>query len=141
MRIILAVAAVLGLATAGCTKDEKADGEIERHAISAANQWLEIVDTGRYAESWDTACTYFRGAVPKDQWVPQIRAVREPLGAVLRREVSSTKHTTELPGAPDGDYVVIQYHTSFEHKARAIETVTPMRDEDGVFRVSGYYVR
>ena len=29
-----------------------------------------------------------------------------------------------LPGAPDGEYVVIQFETAFQNKARAVETVT-----------------
>jgi len=45
------------------------------------------------------------------------------------------------PGAPDGEYVVIQYDSSFENKTEAVETVTPMLDPDGVWRVSGYYIR
>ena len=66
---------------------------------------------------------------------------RGPLGPVLSREVASAEYTTKLPGAPDGEYVVIQYRTKFQNKADAIETVTPMRDQDGIFRVSGYYIR
>jgi hypothetical protein len=46
-----------------------------------------------------------------------------------------------LPGAPDGEYVVIHFHTVFANKADAIETVTPMRGRDGRWRVSGYFVR
>jgi hypothetical protein len=79
--------------------------------------------------------------VPKDQWFRQIAGVRGPLGPVLSREVASAEYSTKLPGAPDGEYVVIQYRTSFENKANAVETVTPMRDPDGVYRVSGYYIR
>jgi hypothetical protein len=45
------------------------------------------------------------------------------------------------PGGPDGTYVVIRFETVFEKKSAAVETVTPMRDPDGVFRVSGYYIR
>jgi hypothetical protein len=48
---------------------------------------------------------------------------------------------TTMPGAPDGEYVVIQYQTTFEHKNSAVETVTPMLDNDGQWRVSGYYIR
>jgi hypothetical protein len=48
---------------------------------------------------------------------------------------------TELPGAPDGEYVVFQFDTQFEHKRAAVETVTPMRDPDGSWRVSGYFIR
>jgi hypothetical protein len=36
---------------------------------------------------------------------------------------------------------VIQFETSFANKQRAVETVTPMLDTDGAWRVSGYYVR
>ncbi|MGH7422575.1 MAG: DUF4019 domain-containing protein [Candidatus Methylomirabilales bacterium] len=46
-----------------------------------------------------------------------------------------------MPGAPDGHYVVIQYETSFEKKASAFETITPMREKDGKWRVAGYYIR
>jgi hypothetical protein len=46
-----------------------------------------------------------------------------------------------LPGAPDGQYVVIQFETSFENKHNAVETVTPMLEPNGQWRVSGYYIR
>ncbi len=48
---------------------------------------------------------------------------------------------TSLPGAPDGEYVVIQIQTSFENKKSAVETITPMLDKDGRWRVSGYQIR
>jgi hypothetical protein len=37
--------------------------------------------------------------------------------------------------------VVLQYQTSFANKKDAVETVTPMRDKDGQWRVSGYYIK
>ena len=46
-----------------------------------------------------------------------------------------------LPGAPDGECVVIQYDSSFEHKQSAIEAVTPMIDKDGQWKVSGYFIK
>jgi Protein of unknown function (DUF4019) len=55
--------------------------------------------------------------------------------------LKSREYTEKLPGAPDGKYVVIQYDTVFEKKASAIETVTPMAEADGKWRVSGYYIR
>jgi len=48
---------------------------------------------------------------------------------------------TSMPGAPDGEYVVIQFESSFANKESAVETVTPMKGEDGVWRVSGYYIK
>ena len=70
-----------------------------------------------------------------------MQAVRTPLGSLISRQVKTQTYKTELPGAPDGEYVVIQFDTSFENKRSAIETVTPMRDKDGAWRVSGYFIR
>ena len=57
------------------------------------------------------------------------------------RELQSKQYTTSLPGAPDGQYVVVQYKTSFANRKSATETVTPMFDKDKKWRVSGYYIK
>ena len=100
-----------------------------------------MVDGGEYAHSWDEAAEYFKGAITREQWGQSLQGVRKPLGKVISREVKSKTYTTSLPGAPDGEYVVIQFETSFEHKKSAVETVTPMIDTDGKWRVSGYYIK
>ncbi len=110
-------------------------------ASEAADRWLLLVDEGRYPESWKEASAYFQGAVSEALWTQTMSGQRKPLGKVLSRKRVSAVFYTSLPGAPDGEYVVIQYETSFEHKQSAVETVTPMREPDGSWRVSGYYVR
>jgi predicted SnoaL-like aldol condensation-catalyzing enzyme len=60
---------------------------------------------------------------------------------LISRKVKSATYTTSLPGAPDGQYVVIQFNTSFENKKSRVETVTPRMDSDGKWRVSGYYIK
>jgi hypothetical protein len=143
MRNIVIAVSVLGLVALGCSKKNQsgAAGAATDEAVTASNTWLAIVDADRYGDSWEQACAYFKNVVPKDQWESQVAGVRGPLGPVLSREVVSADFTTKLPGAPDGEYVVIQYRTKFQNKSAATETVTPMRDKDGVFRVSGYYIR
>ena len=59
----------------------------------------------------------------------------------LRMGLTANVYKTSVPGAPDGEYVVIQFQTIFEHKASAIETVTPSKEKDGAWRVSGYYIK
>jgi hypothetical protein len=113
----------------------------EQEAATSADAWLALVDAEKYGESWDQAASFFRGAVPREQWKQQVGGVRKPLGNVVSRKLKSKRYATTLPGAPDGKYVVIQYDTVFENKATAIETVTPMEDTDGKWRVSGYYIR
>ncbi len=113
----------------------------ESAAVDAANKWLALIDNGQYAESWSEAADYFKNALDKKQWEQTLTSVRDPLGKTVSRKVKSTKYMTEAPGAPDGEYVVIQYNTSFENKKNSVETVTPMLDKDGIWRVSGYYIK
>jgi len=100
-----------------------------------------MVDSGNYGQSWREAAGYFRNAVTEEQWVESLKAVRDPLGKLILREVKRTIYATSLPGTPDGEYVVIQFKTSFENKKSTIETVTPMFEKDGSWRVSGYYIK
>ncbi len=66
---------------------------------------------------------------------------RKPLGTLLERKFSGAEFRTALPGAPDGKYVVITYRSSFQNKRITVETVTPMQEADGKWRVSGYYIQ
>jgi Protein of unknown function (DUF4019) len=132
--VLLALAAPLGLLA------QPAD-TAEAQAVAAAEAWLATVDAGDYGKSWDDAAKLFRGAVTKEAWEQAAAGVRTPLGAATSRKLKSKQAATSLPGAPDGHYVVIQFETVFEHKREAVETVTPMLDDDGVWRVSGYFVR
>jgi hypothetical protein len=99
------------------------------------------VDEGKYVESWNEAAELFKNAVKQEQWEQAIQAVRTPLGKLVSRKLKSTSYQTSLPGAPDGQYLVVVFETSFENKKSAIETVTPMMDKDGKWRVSGYYIK
>jgi hypothetical protein len=118
-----------------------ADQSKEKAAVHTAKAWLKLVDEGKYSESWDEAAQYFKNAVPREQWRNSLESFRNPLGGVLSRNLKSANYTKTLPGAPDGEYVVIQYETSFKNKQHATETITPMLDKDGKWRVSGYYIK
>jgi hypothetical protein len=113
----------------------------ETAALRAAQAWLAVVDSGKYDESWDAAAGYFKTAVAKTQWRQAMAGARRPLGKVLSRKLRGKTIATELPGAPDGHYVVIQFTTTFANKRAAVETVTPMLENDGGWRVAGYFIK
>jgi hypothetical protein len=119
----------------------QAQAKPEELAKKAAESWLTLMDEGKYGDSWSQAAQVFKVQIKKGQWETTARAVRSPLGALQSRTLKSATYKTSLPGAPDGEYVVIQYDSSFEHKQSAVETVTPMLDKDGTWRVSGYQIR
>ncbi len=113
----------------------------EDAAQAAAEAWLRLVDSGDYSGSWTQAAKRFRGGIKQADWAETIEDARAPLGRVLSRKLKSRQYTEKLPGLPAGKYVLIEYETTFEHQASAVEAVTPMADPDGVWRVAGYYVR
>jgi hypothetical protein len=113
----------------------------QAEAQKSAEQWLALVDAGKFAESWENAAGYFKGAVSREEWSHSLDAIRKPLGALISRKLIAAKYTKSLPGAPDGEYVVLQFATSFANKKEAVETVTPMLDKDGQWRVCGYYIK
>jgi Protein of unknown function (DUF4019) len=130
MAIILSVCVVLAV-----------ESDRVKVALPSAETWLTMVDEGSYADSWNQAAGYFKGAVKQEKWQETLQALRKPLGKVISREVKSKSYHTSLPGAPDGEYVVIQFETFFENKKTTVETVTPMMDRDGKWRVSGYFIK
>jgi hypothetical protein len=110
-------------------------------AQHVAELWLATLDAGKYAEGWTEAATPLRSAVAQPAFVQAMTASRAPLGALKTRALRSATYATSVPGAPDGQYVVMQFDTTFDKKQLALETVTPMKDADGQWRVSGYFIK
>ena len=137
---LVLVAAAL-MAAEGDKKDKDKGKDREQAAVAAATTWLGLVDDGKFGESYTEAAVYFKNAITKEAWEKALGSVRTPLGAMVSRKVKGTTFKTELPGAPDGEYVIIQFTTSFKNKKEAVETITPMKEKDGTWRVSGYYIK
>ena len=112
-----------------------------KEAIAAAKEWLKLIDSGKYEESWKQSSSHFQAVVPRDRWLAEMQNLRTPLGKLVSREVVSHAYRTELPDAPIGEYVVIQFKTEFERDKEVFETVTPVREADSTWKVDGYYIR
>jgi Protein of unknown function (DUF4019) len=132
---------VLVLAIQGPGSAARAQQKPELAAEKSAKAWLALVDAGKYAKSWDEAAQYFKGAVSEKDWQKALEARRMPLGKTLSRKLERANFTRTLPGAPDGQYVVMKYATSFQNKKSAVETVTFLLDRDGEWRAAGYFIR
>jgi hypothetical protein len=111
-------------------------------AVAVANKWLSVFDAGNYAEAYGMFPARVRSAgdAVEKQWVGSQRAKRTPLGRTLSRQFMKAYFARTLPGAPDGNYELLMYKTSFQHKAQATEGVT-LTKESGQWQVSGYRVR
>ena len=113
----------------------------EDAAKPVAAEWLALVDAGKYAESWEKLSPTFKKAVSKRKWKSTVEKVRAPLGTLTSRELKSAEFSKELPGAPEGEYVVLQYDAAFERKPKAAEKVTLVLGQDLNWRVTSYAVK
>ena len=107
----------------------------------AADNWLALLDTGKFGESWDRASKSFKDAVEKIKWEEQAREVRAPLGKIESRKLSGSQALKDPPNSPPGDYQVLQYASRFEKNEDVTETVVLILESDGQWRVAGYFVK
>lgn len=136
-RVGVALLLATALWTAGVAVVRAEDDPAGRAALA----WLALVDKDDYQLSWQTAGALFQRAVSVQAWTDRMNEARQSLGAASSRREASRRNHKQLPGVPDGDYLVMVFNTSFAHKAQAVETMTLRRQDDGAWRVVGYFIR
>ena len=106
----------------------------------ATKAWLDMVDKGRYGESWDAGSKLMRGTVKRNEWEKILTKTRKPLGEVKSRSILDQRTAKDPKNMPKGDYMVLFYNTSFSNKPLAYELITLFLESDGQWRVITYNV-
>lgn len=110
-------------------------------AQAAAREWLVFVDAGDAQASWGAAGKKFHGAIAVAVWANALKKEQTRLGRVSRRTVGPTRFQNTLAGYPDGEYAQVLFNSAFANKGDGRETVTLELEEDGRWRVIGYFPR
>lgn len=139
--LIIIILIVFNISCDSQNKVQTNNEEDIKKAIESSEKWLAIIDSSNFELSWETSAEIFKESVNKENWVKALEGIRSPLGKVENRELQSREFKTTLPGAPDGEFVIMVYKTKFENKENSYETITPMKDKDGEWRISGYYIK
>lgn len=109
-------------------------------SVNAASAWVGLLDKKNYSESWRRSGALFRSQITMVNWTATVEVVLKPLGSVTSRKFQKVTQTTSLPGAPVGQYEIIEFATNFEGKPGSVETVVMAREQTG-WKVVGYFVR
>lgn len=88
-----------------------------------AVSYLELLDQGRYVEAWHEMSPYFQAIDQQDQWQNRQQAIRSAYGALEFRELFLVEYRDRYILSPDGQYVIVQFKTSFQYRASTTETV------------------
>lgn len=118
---------------------DTSDNEMAASAI-AAKSWIELVDKGKYAESWDASSSLLKRTMSKAEWVRVLEATRKPLGNASSRTIIDQRPAPNPKGLPPGDYMVVLYSTVFDTKPKGKELITMEQGDDGQWRVMTYLV-
>ena len=83
---------------------------------------------------------HLRAQLDREAFAKQIAKTRAGVGPLLSRELIDASYTTTVPGAPEGQYVVLHYGVSFANRQEEVETIV-LAFAKGYWRVSGYYIK
>jgi hypothetical protein len=113
----------------------------DKDTIEAAQKWLALLDAGKVGAAWDVSSAHLKSVVTRQKWVTEITKARKPLGKLRTRKAEKFARAHSLPGAPDGDYSIVEFESVYANGKQATEQVIWMFEADSIWRVSGYFVR
>lgn len=125
-----------------CSSFAQADDSAILKAVeSAARAWFELVDGGKYKESWETSSALFKTKTPEAEWIKSITEIRAPRGAMTARYMATAGVAKSMSGFPDGEYVVLQFYATFAEKGLAMETVTLAKTAENAWQIADYAIK
>lgn len=113
----------------------------DREAIDAGMKWLALIDSGRAGAAWELSSRQLQSTVTRAKFIAAMRDARKPLGKLEERTAERFARSHQLPGAPDGDYVIIEYTARFPKGKKLQEQLVWSIEEGEIWRVAGYYYR
>ena len=139
-----ALLGVLSLAAVLAGTPAAADEESDRAAAvtvakEQATQWLNALDAGRHAESWNDVAAVMKEGRDQQEWIREVANPRESFGKSVMRELQRTEFSTTVRGAPSGKYVTVIYLTQFAKAPPVYETIL-LTLEDDRWRIGGYSI-
>lgn len=110
----------------------------ETAAQAVAKSWLALADAGNDADSYVAMAPLAREQVSAEKWKAVLEKVRADGGARQTRELKSSRFSTKSPAGRTGEFVFLEYDTTFEKGGRVTENLALMKCDDGKFHVVQY---
>jgi hypothetical protein len=119
---------------------ENSQGAAEQAAQRQALGFLGYLDQGRFADSYAYTGVLMRNQLDPQTYAAKIENMRAGVGALQGRQLIDANPTNTVPGAPEGQYIVLHYHANYQNLNDAVETIT-LAYAKGYWRVIGYYIK
>lgn len=106
----------------------------------AAKKYLLTVDRCCYQECWIRCDKLLQLSVKQADWESDLKTARDRLGKLSKRELKSQQLVWDPVGLPKGQYLQIEFSSSFEKKGALTERLTMKRDIDDSWKVLMYQI-
>lgn len=120
-------------------KPNVSEEDLQKSAATGES-WLNLVDQGRYENSWEAGALTFQLTISKKEWSKNLELQRKSLGKEVSRKLVEQRVAENPKGLPAGEYMVNVYKTSFSNKPEAIEVMTLQKQNNGSWKVLTYFV-
>ena len=125
----------------GCGSADK------KSAQDCAETYFRLLDTGKYAEAYDSSAAVYKEKVSKADFVASMESSYNSLGPVISRTLKSATPTSEptfmglkeVPGGAPGQFVSLDYNTDFAKQKAMVEHISPMKQADSSWKVPGLW--
>jgi len=110
-------------------------------ALEDAQSFLELIDAGNFPQAWWEGSELLHLNSELDDWVESSRIRHDLFGEFSERRVKTFSVRSSYPGLPDGEYAILLFDSSFEHKQAALEMLVMVKDPYGGWKVVSYRLR
>lgn len=104
-------------------------------AARSAERFLELIDAGRWPESYAATGTEFRRLNTLKAWTDVSARLRPPLGTLVTRDITSNEY---VPAPPAG-YRLVKFRSAYANGTNQTESVS-LAWEDGAWKVAGIVI-
>jgi hypothetical protein len=119
---------------------ERPDTEKAEKATHAAMEFLQLVDSEKYAESWEISADLMKEQVTRQEWAEKLTKARTLSGALIKRSQKDVSYSTSAQDSPEGEYIALTFDSKYQREASVSEYVTVMLEGDR-WRVAGYFIQ
>ncbi len=119
---------------------ERPDTEKAEKATHAAMEFLQLVDSEKYAESWEISADLMKEQVTRQEWAEKLTKARTLSGALIKRSPKDVSYSTSAQDSPEGEYIALTFDSKYQREASVSEYVTVMLEGDR-WRVAGYFIQ
>ena len=120
--------------------NETPDTEKAEKATAVAIEFLQLVDAGKYAESWQMSAGLMKERVTEKDWVEKLSKARTLSGLLVERKEKDTSYSTTAVDSPEGEYISLIFDSRYQQAESVAEYITVMLDE-GHWKVAGYFIQ